>query len=51
MSVIVGEVLQDVRDWWGGPPGCLRVIGRLPGMSRSGREAIPDVRDWSEGLS
>ena len=42
-----GEVLSDVREWLGGPPGCPRgplgclgVVGRPSRMSRSGRESI-----------
>ena len=51
------ESLPDVREWAGGPPGCLAVVGRpskgsevvgrpsqMPG---SGQKAIPNVREWS----
>ena len=49
------DALPDVRDWLGGPTGCLAVTGGLPGcqgvvgrpswMSGSGRETLLDVRE------
>ena len=41
------ESLLDVREWLGGPPGCLGVVGKPSRMSESGWEAHPDVREWS----
>ena len=41
------ESLSDVREWSGGPSGCLGGVGRPTQMSVSGREAHPDVREWS----
>ena len=51
------EALPEVREWWGGPPGCPGVVGRPSWMSGSdrklsrksvsGRDAIPDVREWT----
>ena len=38
---------MDVREWSGGPPGCLEVVGRPSRMFESGRLALPDVREWS----
>ena len=38
----------------GGPPGCLEVVWMPSRMSTSGREAFPDVWEWSDvwkGLS
>ena len=43
------EDLPDVREWWGGPPGCPRVVGKSSRMSWRGREASLDVREWSGG--
>ena len=50
------EELRDVWDWSGGPPGCPEVVGRpswvvgSPSrMSRSGQEAIQNVRERSRG--
>ena len=45
------EAFPDVREWSGGPAGCLGVVGRPCRMSGSDREAIPDIRDWSGGPS
>ena len=39
------EVLPNIREYSGGPPGFLGVVGRPSQMSGSGREALPDVRD------
>ena len=33
----------------GCPPECPEVVGRHTRMSRSSREALPDVREWSRG--
>ena len=54
------EVLPDVQEWSGGPPGCLGVVGspskmsgsgrEAPQMSGSGQESLKDVREWSRGL-
>ena len=43
------EVLPDVREWSGGPPGYLEVVWRPSRMSRSGQEPLLDVREWSGG--
>ena len=37
------ESLTDVREWSGGPPGCLGVVERPSRMSGSGRKALPDI--------
>ena len=34
------QILKDVREWSGGPPVCLVVVGRPSQMSRSVREAL-----------
>ena len=39
----------DVREWSGGPPGCLQVVGKTSRMSGSGRASHLDVLSWSEG--
>ena len=39
----------DVREWSGGPPGCLEVVGRDSRKSESDQEALPDVQEWSGG--
>ena len=46
------EVLPDVWEWSGGPPGFLGVVRMPSQMSESGRvalsvvqEALPDVRE------
>ena len=43
-----------VREWSGGPPGGLRVVGRPSRRSGRGLEALPkvqkalpDIREWS----
>ena len=41
--------LQYVRYLSVGPPECLGVVGRPTRKSGSGREAIPDVCEWSGG--
>ena len=47
---------MDVRELSGGPterlgvpPGCPGVVGRPSRMSGSGRESLPDVREWLRG--
>ena len=50
MSGSGGEALQDVREWLGGPTGCLGVVGRPSQMFVSGQEALTDVREWSGTL-
>ena len=42
------KAIPNVREWSGGPPGCLRVIGSPSQMSESGWEALLDVREWSK---
>ena len=37
----------DVREWSGGPPECPGVVGRPSRMSKCGRVALTDVRQWS----
>ena len=51
------EAHPEVREWSGGPPGGLRVVGRPSRRSRSGGrpsrksgsgwEALPEVQNWS----
>ena len=43
-------VVGDAPECPGGPPECLGVIGRPSWMSKSGREALPDVREWLGNL-
>ena len=50
------EGLVDAQEWSGGPPGCPGVVEkpswmyeRPARMSGSGWEALPNVREWSEG--
>ena len=46
------EAFLEVREWSGGPPEGLGVVGSGPEASRrsgSGRETLPEVRDWSGG--
>ena len=50
------EAFFDVREWLGGHPGSPGdpteypgVVGRLSWVSRSCREALPDVWEWSGG--
>ena len=38
------EALLDVRDWLGGPPGCLGVVLIPSRMSGSCTDTLPDVR-------
>ena len=35
----------DIREWSRVPLGCPEVVGKLSRMSRSGREAFPDIRE------
>ena len=54
------ESLTDDRDWSGGPPGCMGVVGspsgclglveRLSQMSGSRQETLQDVRECSKAL-
>ena len=44
------ETLLVVRQWSGDPPGCPGEVGSPSLMSRSGREALPDVWEWSGDL-
>ena len=41
------EALPDVWEWLRGLLGCSVVVGRPCQMSGCGREAHPDVREWS----
>ena len=43
------ESLSDIQEWSVGPPGCLGMVGRPSLMSGSGREALPDVREFLGG--
>ena len=48
----VRKALSDVWECSEGPPGtlgCPGVVGRPSQMSGSGRETLPDVREWSGG--
>ena len=45
MSGIGRKALQDDHEWLRGSPGCPGLVGRPSGMFRSGREALPDVRE------
>ena len=47
MSVRDRVALPDVRKWSGGTSGSLGVVGKLSQMLRSGREALPEVLEWS----
>ena len=56
MSGSSQKALPNVQECSRGPPGCpgvvgrhFRMIGRPSRMSRRGREALPDVREWSGG--
>ena len=46
-SVLVA--LPKVREWSGGPPEGLGVVGITSKRSGSGRESLPEVREWSGG--
>ena len=35
------EALPDIREWLGGPPECLGLVGRPSRMSGCVREALP----------
>ena len=50
MSGIGREALPIVRERSGGPLGFAEVVVRPSRMSESGREALPNVRAWSEVL-
>ena len=41
------EALRDVREWSGGPLGCLGVVEKPSRMSGSGQDALSDDREWS----
>ena len=43
MSGSAWEEHPDDREWSGGPPGCLVMVGRPFRMSESGRKVIPEV--------
>ena len=45
MSKSGREVLPDVQEWSGGPPGCLGMVRRPSEMSGSCRDAVTDVRE------
>ena len=45
MSRSSQEAHPNVREWFGGPPGCPRVVGRPTRMSVSGLEALLDVQE------
>ena len=36
----------NVREWSGGPPGCLGVVWRSSRMPSRGREALTDIWEW-----
>ena len=38
------EVLPEVQEWSGGPPGSSGMVGRTSRMSRSGQDVLPEVR-------
>ena len=40
------EALPNVQELSGDPSGCQGVVRRPSQMSRSGRETLPDVREW-----
>ena len=46
MSGSVWEAHSDVQNWLGGLPTCPGVIRGPSRMSGSGRESLPDVREW-----
>ena len=45
MSGSSWESLPDVREWWGRLHACPGVVGRLSVICKSGRKALPDVRE------
>ena len=45
MSGSTREALRYVREWSGSPSLCKGVVGRHSGMSRSGWEVFPEVRE------
>ena len=47
----VREAHLDVREWSGVSLGYLGVVGRLPRMSESGRDALQNVRMWWKALT
>ena len=46
MSVCGWEALLDVLEWSGAPPRYPGVVGRPFRMSWSGREHLPNIREW-----
>ena len=47
MSGSCQEDLLEVREWSKGPPASTGVVVRAFLVSGSGREALPNVRNWS----
>ena len=43
------EALPKVREWSGGPPGGLGVVGRPFWRSVGGRKALREVQEWLGG--
>ena len=39
--------LMDVQEWSEVSPECPGVVGSLSRMSKSGRETLPNVCEWS----
>ena len=50
MSGSCREAFPNVREWSGGPPGYLAVVGRPSRMSGSGQKTLPDGPEWWEAL-
>ena len=50
MSECVRKALPEVRGWLGVSLGCLGEVGRPSQISGSGRETLPNVREWWEPL-
>ena len=46
MSGSFWKALMDTREWLGVPPGYSVVVGMPFRMTGSGREALPNVREW-----
>ena len=40
------DALLNVREWSVDPAGCPGVVDKPSRMSKSGREALPDVWEW-----
>ena len=47
MSPSGRDAFGDLWERSGGSPGCPGVVEMPSGMSKSFREALPDVREWS----